>query len=96
MKDLEEYFENLYYIDTQEQVAVHVCGFDGVQRGSYFGGETIRKTEGEVRVGKLKRGKAEGKDEVTGEMIKGGSDRMMNWIWRLCNMALESGVVPEN
>ena len=28
--------------------------------------------------------------------IKGGDDRMMDWIWRLCNMVFESGVVPED
>ena len=39
---------------------------------------------------------AAGKDEVTGEMIKGGGDRVVDWIWRLCNMAFESGAVPEN
>ena len=26
-----EYFEYLYNIDTQEQVAVHMCGFDGIR-----------------------------------------------------------------
>ena len=46
-------------------------------------------------MGKLKNGKAAGKDEVTGEKIKGEGNRMVNWIWRLCNMAFESGVVPE-
>ena len=51
---------------------VHVCGFDCVQRGNYFGGEPIRRTEVEVKVGKLKNGKAAGKDEITGEMVKGG------------------------
>ena len=35
------------------------------------------------------------KDEITGEMIKGGGDRVVDWIWRLCNMAFES-VVPED
>ena len=64
-----EYFENLYNIDTQEQVAAHICGFVGVQRGNYFGGEKIRKNEVKVRMGKLKKGKAAGKDEVTEEMI---------------------------
>ena len=49
-----------------------MCGFDGVQRVNYFGGEPIKRTEVEVRVGKLKNGKAAGKDEVTGEMIKSG------------------------
>ena len=29
-------------------------------------------------------------------MTKGGGDRMMDWIWRLYDMAFESGVVPEN
>ena len=53
-----EYYEDLYNIDIQEQVAVQI------------GCEPIRGTEVEVRVGKLKNGKAAGKDEVTGEMIK--------------------------
>ena len=50
-----EYFEDLYNIDTQEEVTVHMCGFDGIQRGNYFGGEPIRKAEVELRVGKLKK-----------------------------------------
>ena len=29
-----EYIEDLYNIDTQEQVAVHMCGFDGIRRGN--------------------------------------------------------------
>ena len=49
-----EYYENLYNIDTQEQVAIHMCVFDGVRRGKYFGGEQSRRTEVEVRVGKFK------------------------------------------
>ena len=28
-------------------------------------------------------------------MIKAGGDRVVDWIWRLCNVAFESGVVPE-
>ena len=48
-----------------------ICGFDGVQRSSYFEGEQIRN-EVLVRVGKLKNGKAAGKDEITGEMAKSG------------------------
>ena len=42
-----------------------MCGFDRVRRCNYFRGEQIRKTEVDVRVGKLKNGKAAGKDEVT-------------------------------
>ena len=38
----------------------------------------------EVRLGKLKNGKAAGKDQFTGEIIKSGGDRVVDWIWRLC------------
>ena len=76
----------MYNIDPQEQVAVHMYDFDGVRRGNYFGGEPIRIKEVKVRVGKLKNGKDAGKDEVAGEMIKGGGNRVVDWIWRLCNM----------
>ena len=44
---------------------------------------------------KLKNGKVAGEDEMTGEMIKGGNDRVVDCIWRLCNLAFENGVVPE-
>ena len=93
---LKKYYEDLYNIYTQEQVAVHMCGFDRVRRGNYFGRESIRRTEVDVRVRKLKNGKAAGKNEVTGEMIKGGGDRVVGWIWRLCNMTFQSGIVPED
>ena len=65
-----------------------MCGFD-----NYFEREPIGKANAEVRVEKLMNGKATGKDEITGEMIKG--DRVVDWIWRLCNMTFESGIVPE-
>ena len=78
MRDVEGVYEDLYNIVTQEQVKVHMCGFDGVRRGNYFGGEPIRRTEVKVRVGKLKDGKAAGKDEVTGEMIKRAGARVVN------------------
>ena len=28
----------LYNVDTQEEVGVHVCGYNGVRRGNYFEG----------------------------------------------------------
>ena len=52
-----EYFEDMYNIDTQDQVTVHMCGFDGIQRGNYFRGEPTGRDEAEVRVRKLKNGK---------------------------------------
>ena len=55
-----------------------MCGFNGIRRGNYFGEEPIGRAELKVRVGKLKNGKAAGKDEITGEMIKGGGDRVVD------------------
>ena len=64
-------------------------GFDGVQKVTYFGEEPVRRTKVEVRIGKLKNGKAAHKDEVTREMIKGGGYNVVEWLWRLCNIAFE-------
>ena len=72
-----KYFEELYNIDAQEKVAVHMCDFDGIQRGNYFGGDPTERAEVLVRVGKLKSGKAADKDRITGGMIKGGGDRVV-------------------
>ena len=77
-----EFCVDLYNIDIQEQAATHMCGFDSVQRGNYFGGELIRRIEVEVRVGKFKNRKGTGKDEVNVEMVKGGGDMQVDWIWR--------------
>ena len=52
--------------------------FDGVLRSNYFGGELIRRNEVEVRVRKLKNGKAANKDEVSGKMIKGEGDMVVD------------------
>ena len=71
-------------------VAVQMCDFDGTQRDNYFGGEPFGRAEVEVGASKLKNGKAAGEDEITGEMIKGGGDRVVDWIWRLCKMCFES------
>ena len=43
-----------------------------------------------MRVGKLENGKATGKDEITGKMIKGEGNKVVDWIWRLFNMAFEN------
>ena len=91
-----EYYEDLYNIDPRKQVAVHICGFDGVRRSNCFGGEPIRRMEAEVRVGKLKKRKVTGNNEVTGERIKCGGDKVLDWIWRLFNVVFENGVVPED
>ena len=58
-------------------------GCDGSRRGYYFGREPIGRAGFEVRVGNLKKGKVAGKYEITGEIVKGGEDRVVDWIWRL-------------
>ena len=73
-----EYYEDLYGMVAQERVAVHECGFDG---------EPIGRTEVEVRMRELKSGGAADREKVKGEMILGGGGRVVNWIWRLCNVA---------
>ena len=60
-----------------------MCGFDGTRRENYFRGEPNGRVEVKVRMRKLKNGKAAGKDENTREMIKGGDDRVVDWIWSL-------------
>ena len=45
--------------------------FDGIQKSNF---QPIKRTEVELRVRKLKNGKVAGKDEFTGEMVKGGLD----------------------
>ena len=36
MKVWKNYFEDLYNIDTQDQITVHMYDFDGIQTGNYF------------------------------------------------------------
>ena len=52
--------------------------------------------EVEVRLGNLKNEKAAGKDEITGEMIKDGGNKVVDRIWSVFNMAFETGVVLED
>ena len=75
-----EYFEDLYNIDALEQVAVHMCGLDGIRGGNYLGGEPFGRAEAQVRVGKLTNGKTADKYEIIGEMIKSGGDWVVDWI----------------
>ena len=49
----QEYFEDLYNVDTQKQMAVYMCGFDGIRRGNYFGGEPIGRAEVSLKTGDL-------------------------------------------
>ena len=49
-----------------------------------------------MRVRKLKNGEATGGDEITREIIKGRGDWVVDEIWRLCNMAVEIGVLFED
>ena len=46
-------------------------------------------------MGKLKSEKAAGKNEVTREIVKGRGESVVDCIWRLRNMAFESGVITK-
>ena len=50
-----------------------------VFRENHLGGEPIKRIEVEVRMGKIRNGKAAGKDEVTGEMVKSESEMVVRW-----------------
>ena len=67
-----------------------MCGFYGVRRGNYFRGEPIRKTEewGSLRMERLQ--------VRMRSQERGGGNRVVEWIWKLCNMGFENGVVPED
>ena len=47
-------------------------------------------------MGNLRTGKAAAKDEFTREKLKVGSELVIDWISKLCNMASERGAVPED
>ena len=49
-----------------------------------------------MRVGNLKNGKDPGGNEITGKMIKGIGDKVVDVILRVCNISFESGIVPED
>ena len=65
-----------------------MCGFDGARRSNYFGGEPLSEDEVEVRNKRIKNAKTISKDEITGGIIKGGSELVIEWVYKLCNMTL--------
>ena len=58
----------------------------------YFGGETVSRTEEEVRVKAPKKVKT-GDTEERG---KSGDELTIDCVWKLCNMGIEYGVVEED
>ena len=66
----------IQYIDCSPH-GIHMV-LDGIHRGNYFRGNPIKRTEIGVTVGKFKNGKAVGKDEVTGKMVKDRGDMVMD------------------
>ena len=45
-----KYFQDLYNINTEEQFAVQMCGFDKIWRGNYFVGEPKERADVEVKM----------------------------------------------
>ena len=91
-----EYFENLLNVGSNEVVVVNANGLEGVRRNGYSGEEIITRDEVVDRVRKLKNGKSAGIDGITGEMIKNGGEKVIDWIWKLCSRAFVEGVVPKD
>ena len=50
----------------------------------------------EVTSVKLRNGKAADKDEVMEEVIYREDELLTDWFWKLCNMAIENGVMTED
>ena len=55
-----------------------------------------RREEVVGRVRKLKNGKLAGIDEISGEMIKHGGERVIDWIWKLCSKAFVACIVSKD
>ena len=83
-----------FYEDTQEHVAVHMYGFRDVER--YLFWRTSYEEWGGSENENLKNGKSAGEAWVTREIVKGMGELVIEWIWKLCNIGFESGVVPED
>ena len=49
-----------------------------------------------MSVGKLKNGMVVAKDGIKGDTIKNGGELGIDWTWRLCNIAFENGLIPED
>ena len=54
-----------------------MCDFNKIQRGNCFEGEPTGRADVEMRLGKLKNGKAAGKGKIT-EMIKSEGNRVVD------------------
>ena len=91
-----EYFENLHKVGSNEEVIVNDQGFECLGRNGYLGVEDITREEVVGRVRKLKNGKSAGIDEISGEMIKHGGEKVIDWIWKLCSKAFVEGIVPKD
>ena len=66
-------------------------GFYGIWRGDCFGGGEVG-----VKMVRLRSERPTGGDKITGGVIGGGDDRVVDWMWKPCNVAFESDVVPED
>ncbi|XP_011687015.1 PREDICTED: golgin subfamily A member 6-like protein 22 [Wasmannia auropunctata] len=57
----------------------------GIRGGKRVTGEEIERGEVTRAIGRLKEGKAVGRDEIPGEVWKFGGERLVEFVWRLCN-----------
>ena len=89
-----EYFEELLNVKDERSVDVSGLGVEIVQSEEREERE-ISLSEVKKALMKVKMGKAAGVDGVTGEMLRFGGEVVSRWLWTICKVAWEKGVVPE-
>ena len=90
-----EYFDGLLNVDEDRQARITVLTGGSVGRSDMMNAE-VREQEVLEAVNRLKSGKASGMDGVKAEYLKCGGVVCAEWIVRLLNVCMNSGVVPKD
>ena len=96
IKRFREYFMSLFDEEVVREAIVMGYGLEGIVRNEYNGHESIRREEVLSAVKKLNNGKFAGVDGIGSELLKYGGDVVVDWVWKLCSMCWDLGVVPED
>ena len=74
MERLRRSFLIIYSVDSEDLIAVKICGFDGARWGNFR--ESFMWTEVKIREKKVKKGKVASRDEVIKAMIKNVDEKI--------------------
>ena len=80
-------------LNVQDTVAEEVIA--GVEDLSTADTAEVTREEVEHAVNKLKNGKAAGSDEIAAEVVKGGGQAMIDWLWELLREVWKTKQVPQ-